>query len=620
MFDEGSPKDSATEEDYFERCRRAFEATVSGQTYSTWFEKAAICIDNYEGRQWGHLTDDDREYMRERKMVEITTNLIKPKIDNVTGQELKTRTKFKYAARSGDEKESLVAAMLSDVVFWLQDKNKGSRKMTLAAKNARITGVGWHVFRVKGKLIGEESVNPLNMVWDTRDGSEELTNLDFVAEYGWFSVETAVADYPDFAEELRGAATSQRFAFAGTWALENSRMLLQQAGGYYSKELDQVCIVKMRYRKPAKVYVTTTEEGAVVQAFSKADAEMLAAKKDDISELEGFQVFECDFCGSINLRHEASDIQLDPRTGQFLYTPIVYDMGRIDRVPIALVDGAIDNQRLYNRTSVKLSHLMAARQVIADTDAVADPAELEKQSASPDGIIFKKKGSELKFDRHEFEIQSATALMAQCEHRIEVSLGIYNESLGQETNAQSGIAIQRRQSGTNNTHAPFLDTLASAKQTIGMKAMNVVRSVLTDEMVFYITDDENASKVIRLNQPALDKNGNPLKDKYGKDIGNLDIRVGQYDLSVEEAPDVSSQSEESRMALQNLLSSGIGPEKWTPTLLEVMGISITQRKKFEAERQQLVREAQPPQPPLGGNPPAGPAGGVPGQLPINNGG
>jgi hypothetical protein len=152
-----------------------------------------------------------------------------------------------------------------------------------------------------------------------------------------------------------------------------------------------------------------------------------------------------------------------------------------------------------------------------------------------------------------------------------------------------------------------------------MKMLHLIRQTMTEEMVLSITDDEQAPKMVKLNAPAMREDGTPFTNAKGEPIERLDVRVGDFDVVVEETPDVSTQSEEARQAMYQLMTAGIPPEKWTPTLLEVVGIPMSQRKRFEIERQQLVQE-QAAQKQLGGAMgTAGAAGAVPSQLPQQTG-
>jgi hypothetical protein len=72
------------------------------------------------------------------------------------------------------------------------------------------------------------------------------------------------------------------------------------------------------------------------------------------------------------------------------------------------------------------------------------------------------------------------------------------------------------------------------------------------------------------------------------------------------------------MAVEALLQSGIPPEKWTQTMLEVQKVPLGQRQRFEIERQQLVQE-QASMKLSGATAPQGQGGGAPAQQPTIGG-
>jgi hypothetical protein len=74
----------------------------------------------------------------------------------------------------------------------------------------------------------------------------------------------------------------------------------------------------------------------------------------------------------------------------------------------------------------------------------------------------------------------------------------------------------------------------------------LMQQVLDSQRVFYITDDQKKVRAFTVNQPVMDANGKPKKDKQGREVVVNDVKTGMYDVYLEEVPDYSTQNEEWR--------------------------------------------------------------------------
>jgi hypothetical protein len=564
--------------------RQLFEATVSSDIYQNWVTQAIEDIDFYESRQW---TEAEMEELAKVGLKPSTTNLIAMRLDALAGKEVSMRTRYKYKSRSGKESEAQQAEGLSHLAMYLQERNRTSRILSQAKHYARICGLGWHGFDVlNGSTIVDTCENPLDVVWDIRDHTPLMSNQGFVARVKWMTVAEAQERFPKKAGELAKAGneglTGSLFNFASTVVTRSgSRWKLYSYNGYWNEKDKEVAVIEFQSRKPATYYRATLEDNSVFVTFDKAEAEKMAVSKKAVVEQSGYKVCMSYFTGSIDLDYMESPYQMDPANGDFLLTPVVHARQILDGVPYGLVTRAKDPQRMYNKKQSKINWMMAARGIIADKMAFDDPDAAAREINRPDYFLLKNPGKDVRIEEHAQQISQHYQALSIHKAEIEQVMGIYDEALGVETNAQSGIAISRRQNASNTTTMFAFDGYNEACREVAQKMLWLIRTVFTDTVALNITDDEEQVKSMRLNET-----------RDGKKV--MDVRTGEYDVVVEQIPDSDTMNDIAREAMQQLMMSGIPMERWTPGLLDLMNVpkSATLRKEIEQGLQQRLQEAE----------------------------
>ncbi len=276
----------------------------------------------------------------------------------------------------------------------------------------------------------------------------------------------------------------------------------------------------------------------------------------------------------------SGDILLDDRPlayehNSFTLVPFVYKRQRADGRPYGLVRSALDPQRELNKRRSKAMHLLNTAQVIADVDAVDDPNVLVREAARPDGVILKRAGKDLRILRNTDLAVSQVQVMEQAGRDIQDVIGVFDEAIGKQSNATSGVAIQQRQlAGSMNQMFAF-DTLRLLKKNLGVQVMALIRQFFTQEMVIQITDNLGAGRIIRLNEPVRDAMGKQVKGPDGKPLVMPDLSAGQFDVVVEEVRDVASARELEASQLEMLVRAGVPVPP--DVLVEVSGVSGKER-------------------------------------------
>jgi hypothetical protein len=351
----------------------------------------------------------------------------------------------------------------------------------------------------------------------------------------------------------QSAAVVQSYGVSNVWGERNGQVAYYQPNAISGPELYR--IVEVQYFVPDKQYTLRRDDGSVFVTFEAKASKQAGVTVDSVDTVPRARVAY--FAGDVLL----SDEWLPYRHNQFTLIPYVYKRQRSDGRPYGIVRAAIDPQRELNKRRSKAMHLLNTVQVVADVDAVDDPAVLAREAARPDGIILKRAGKELSIHRNVDLAQTQVAVMEQAGRDIQDALGVFDENVGKSTNAVSGVAIQQRQraSGLNQMFA--FDALRLMKKRLGGELLELIRQYFTHEMVIEITDRLNASREVALPVGRFGKGG-PMDAE--------ELFSGDFDVVVEEVPDVLSARELEVQRLDMLLKAGvpIPPD----VLVEVSGV------------------------------------------------
>lgn len=550
--------------------RSLFEANAFSRTRREWLRRAVEDEGFYDGT--AHWTDMEREQITESLGISpVTVNKLKARIDNVSGMEIQSRTKVVYAARSVDEEDALRAEALSHIAMWIEDKNDSTYLLSSVSHDSYKVGIGVHGFDVQNGKVAEMVISPFEYVWDVSDRSNDLSFQRLGAIPRWFKRERLRQMFKKKAEEIDGMIAGNGVAFASVYDLEPDTRLCR-SGGYWDKDNDELLVVQMQYAKPEKFYSvirTVNGKAAIFHTFDKKEAEKLADDKKTIEELNGWRVYQAFFTGSVLFQDAPYAYQLDPENGLLMYTPFVQNMtspaNASPGVPYSNLCMAKDAQRLYNKTRTRLAWLMSSRQVIMEGQA-AEAETVRTEAARADGVLAVKSGAKLTINAHEAQIAQHVAAASGYDKDIQDALGIYDEALGMETNAQSGIAIQKRQVGASRNQALVLDRFRAMKKRWAFKLLRLIQCVVTEPQVFYVTDDQGMTQAIAVN------GGDSRIVLDGKEVVAPDIKVGAFDVTVQEVPDYASMKDISRENVLKAAQAVGGFGALTPDILKFFGV------------------------------------------------
>lgn len=148
--------------------------------------------------------------------------------------------------------------------------------------------------------------------------------------------------------------------------------------------------------------------------------------------------------------------------------------------------------------------------------------------------------------RQTFEppIASLSEFAAQEVDDLKAISGIFDQSLGEGTNDQSGLAIQRRQRQSNATNLHFIDNLERAQKKGAPVIAEMIKPIYgsTARMIRILGADE-APKIVKVNQDY----------QKGNETVNHDLSKGKYDLIVTVGKSFSTKRMESFDMMTSIL-------------------------------------------------------------------
>lgn len=497
----------------------------------------ALDEDFYDSMQWD---PDDAAILEARGQMPLVYNEVAPIVDWLIGTERRMRVDWSVLPRTDDDVQS--ADIKTKVMKYISDVNKLQFARSRSFSDAVKVGVGWMDDGVRDDptkdAIYSRYENWRNVLWDSSGYELDLSDARYVFRWRWVDEDVAAMIVPSRADRiLRAVEDYNAYSLNDdeAWYL-GERVETGSAiygGSYGALGVDasrrRVKLIECQYRKPAKVRIVTTGpmRGAIWDERDQVMEQAILAHGgagivDKIMMRVHFAVFT-----------EADMLAYGPsiyRHNSFTLTPTwCYRRGR-DRLPYGVIRRVRDIQMDLNKRASKALFMLNTNQVIADKGAVDDQNKAMDEVSRPDGYIEKAAGKEFTIRRDTDAATGQMQIMTMDAQTIQKSVGISPENLGRQTNAESGVAIERRQDqGSISTTEPFDNQLLSI-EVQGQKILSMAEQFYTEEKVIRLTGAKGKLEWVRINQPERQPDGSV---RYLNDITSsmADFIVSERDYT-----------------------------------------------------------------------------------------
>lgn len=132
---------------------------------------------------------------------------------------------------------------------------------------------------------------------------------------------------------------------------------------------------------------------------------------------------------------------------------------------------------------------------------------------------------------------------------IKSTIGMYEQSLGQKGNEQSGRAILAREKQGDTATFNFVDNLARAIALTGRIIIEVIPKFYDTERIVHIIGPDDTRKLVMINQQSPDPS-DPMQA-----IAQNDVTVGKYSVTCEAGPSYATKRQETSESLMQLVQA-----------------------------------------------------------------
>lgn len=539
--------------DILSKVKNFFEYSVNSDQYTKWKAMSKESYQFYDGLQW---TEEEIQELNERSQPAIVVNKLAPKVDNLAGNEKQAATIITFRTRTFDPTDRIMAEAFTSIGVNWQENQDSVYKNSASFSDSLVGGIGWaYLYSTKRNPFIHEAIDPFEMGWDVDDLSKDMSNQRFTWRRKWMDIEEVRAGFPKQLEAINDLMGSKDEIRMSRTAITNGKSSEHGTAmeSYTNDNGNQLAVIEVQYREPTTAYEFIDANNRYKRVFDQKFANKNKRNGSKVTNVVAFKIKYAFYTADILLDHGS----LEEQDEKFQYIPLPHKRRKLTGVPYGIIENGKDIQREINKRRSKTMHYLNTNQVIIEGD-VQDVEEIRQEAARPDGVMVVKRGS-ISINAN---LQLATgqqAMYQQSNQELQDVMGVFDESLGNETNATSGIAIARRDSSSQKTNAIAFDQFKIFKKKFGRKIMSMIQNMDSEVIVADISglqDNPTGETSILLNDVYKDGR---------KEVKEYDVKTANFDIYVEESAAYDAPPAEAAERLINLLNS--------PQLLPVLANS-----------------------------------------------
>ena len=524
----------------------------------------------YDGT--GQWEARDLYTLQERGQLPITVNICKGFIDNLSGVEIQSRYRIACRNDSANREDDKLAKALTHLLFFIQEQQEMPYQGSLKFRDSLICGLGWSYLCQEDGVVFYDYVHPFNVLPDPDDLSPQYTAMKYVCRKRWMRPDQVRAQWPKATQDLSlGLGSNSSLAPYPSHPGQESPELLDRKSFDTDASLltgsgndSRVLVVEVQYKVPCKVYQGLDQQGRTFATFDREKAEDLAGSEKEIEEKQGERIMRTLFLDNTLLEHAPLDATF-PNQQDFSYIPIVYQRRFKTGVPYGLLESMKDIQRDCNVRITKSIYAINSARIIFEGNPMPgrDLETIRRELKTADSVILLPKDSKVQVSSNAQLGEEQLKIVELYLNLIQRVTGIYDEMLGIQTNATSGIAQNIRQVNSVRNNVFAFDNFSQMKKREARFLLNLIQASDTPNLAVEILSPEDRQIMI-LNLTRIIE---------GKPVIFNDIRSLPVSLYIEEVPDYQSSFAEQKATFESLLSHAHA--QWlmlSPELLRRLGV------------------------------------------------
>lgn len=420
-----------------------------------WRKEASLCHQYAATKQ---IPVDIAEELEELGLSALQYNLIYPAVQNLLGMEAKLRTD--WGVRADDNEFGDVADALNERVNEALRVSRANRACSAGHEPQVVGGLGWVEVKVNSDPLGARyRVAPVH--YDEIDFdmacSDDLSDCRWMRRSRMVEADEAKLWFPKHAKLIDAAK--------GQWAASDTRQWKDESVDltnaheeftssnrsrmeWIDPDLDMIRIYEIYYRSYKQGVVLSFNDGRIEVLDESNPMHIQAIASGLVAKIEKRPVSYLRVSFYIGIHH-VLDIPSPHPHNYFPYVPFFGNREDRTNIPYGLVRPMLSPQDAINHELNKITALINDEKIVMDDNATdMSDEDLMRQRATPKGIIRLKQRVSSNQPQPRFEIvkdhQSIQYLMRMVEmnkQMIQDVIGIYNSSLGKESGATAGVAI-----------------------------------------------------------------------------------------------------------------------------------------------------------------------------------
>lgn len=530
MSDEDQASVSALDKAAQLRTFKAWHRADSSHS-AKWRKEAREDSDFVAGH--GQWSSDERAALESSDRVPITFNMILRFIKAVAGTEINGRHEVRYLPRTSEDTKP--NELLTAASQWMSDGCDAEDEESEAFQNAMICGMGWTENRLdyetdpEGKYI-EESINPLEMFWDSKARKKNLVDARRVWRVRKMLLSEARALFPDVPDDDLDAKWANGFETDSDKDADERRK--RQDENSEGDDNAEVLIVQLQWweREPYALIADPATGERTEITLDEYKTLMGRAKKLGIP-IKGVKMVRRVYKQAWVGNEVLGEIEPAPCKDHFSFQCITGEPDKNAGTWFGLARIARDPQKWGNKWLTQSLHILNASAkggIIAETDAFEDQKQAEESWAKHDRITWAKKGALSGANGPKWAQKPATAfpagffqLMNFAYDAVPQVLGINMELMGMRDVNQPGVLEAQRKQAAMTILATMFDSLRRFRKLVGRIRLYFIQEYLADGRLIRVVGPEGAQAI-----PLI-------KDKT----------LGRYDVIVDDAPTSPNQKE-----------------------------------------------------------------------------
>ncbi len=519
------------------------------------------------------LTDEEEDDMIDKGITPLDINRIFPVVNLLTGSE--AINKYDSIAKGRTNKDIETARTMSEAVQFVYDQNDVEFKKSQAFFDEVVPGVGYLSVGINPDPRRERiqiKHQPWTTIWSDPFAGPwlETENCRYVFNHPWKNLNDICAMFPDKERDIRdlykeytGEPKSGNLFNDEATKIEDMQL---GSSDWADKSTQRIRPVGMWYTVLEPCIFGVFADGRAIEVKENLQPNQqyqILSQAQEIVKATVRKMRVCTFLGELELQDKPTHLPHD----DFPYIPFV---GYTDRfnfpygVPRQIIG---QNVEVIKRRSLALE-MLKKRRLYIEEGALADssPSGIEDaydEVNKLDGLVVLKNGAivkgQLKIDDNQQLAHGQMTMHEHSEREIQQISGANDVTLGYDTRAQSGKAMEIEKNQGSMITASLFDNYRRSQKRLGEQTCSLIQGEWTGPKILRVTDNMTGSeKFVQINEQ--------VETDTGIEVRN-DVTQGKYDVVVTEAPATDTIREKN----MNLLIEWVkkSPPEFAPYLLSM---------------------------------------------------